>query len=98
MLRKLAAYERQNQLDRALQEVGRIERTLFMPDWLKSPALRRRCQAGFNKSAQRHQLTGAICPFRQGQMADRTREAQQFRGSGLNLIIAENRDPKIGAP
>src|SRR5208337_397295 len=30
MLRKLAAYERQNQLDLALQELGRIERTLFI--------------------------------------------------------------------
>jgi len=29
MLRKLAAYERQNHLDLALQELGRIERTLF---------------------------------------------------------------------
>ncbi len=46
MLRKLAAYERQNQLDLALREIGRVERTLFMLDWLESPALRRRCQAG----------------------------------------------------
>jgi len=42
MLRKLAAYRRQNQLDLALQELGRIERTLFMLDWLESPELRRR--------------------------------------------------------
>ncbi len=43
MLRKLAAYERQNQLDLALQEIGKIERTLFMLDWLENPSLRRRC-------------------------------------------------------
>jgi len=30
MLKKLAAYERQNQLDLALAEVGRICRTLFI--------------------------------------------------------------------
>lgn len=88
ILRKLAAYERQNQLDLALQEIGRVERTLFMLDWLESPALRRRCQAGLNKSEQRHQLTGAICTFKQGRIADRTYEAQQFRASGLNLVIA----------
>lgn len=88
MLRKLAAYERQNQLDLALREVGRVERTLFMLDWLESPALRRRCQAGLNKSEQRHFLTQAICTFKQGRIADRTHEAQQFRASGLNLIIA----------
>ena len=57
MLKKLAAYERQNQLDLALQEIGRIERTLFMLDWLESPGLRRRCHAGLNKGEQRHALT-----------------------------------------
>ena len=57
MLRKLAAYERQNQIDIALQEIGKVERTLFMLDWLESPELRRRCQAGLNKSEQRHLLT-----------------------------------------
>ena len=71
-----------------LQEIGRVERTLFMLDWLESPALRRRCQAGLNESEQRHQLTGAICTFKQGGIADRTYEAQQFRASGLNLVIA----------
>ena len=88
MLRKLAAYERQNQLDLALREIGRVERTIFMLDWLESPAVRRRCQAGLNKSEQRHFLTQAICTFKQGRIADRTHEAQQFRASGLNLVIA----------
>ena len=88
MLRKLAAYERQNQIDIALQEIGKVERTLFMLDWLESLKLRRRCQAGLNKSEQRHVLTQAICTFRQGRMIDRTHEALQYRASGLNLVIA----------
>ena len=61
-----AYYERQNQLDVALQEIGKIERTLFMLDWLENPELRRRCRAGLNKSEQRHALTQAISTFRQG--------------------------------
>jgi TnpA family transposase len=85
MLRRLAAYQRQNQLDLALQELGRVERTLFMLDWLESPELRQRCQAGLNKSEQRHALAQVICTFKQGRIADRGREAQQFRASGLNL-------------
>ena len=88
MLRKLAAYERQNQLDLALREIGCIERTILMLDWLESPALRRRGQAGLNKSEQRHFLMQAICSFKQGRIADRTHEAQQFRDSGLYLVIA----------
>src|SRR3546814_10767493 len=69
MLRKLAAYERQNQLDVALQEIGKIERTLFMLDWLKNPDLRRRCHAGLNNSEQRHAQIGRascrerVCPY-----------------------------------
>jgi TnpA family transposase len=43
MLKRLAAYQRQNQLDLALQELGLIERTLFMLDWLESPQLRQLC-------------------------------------------------------
>jgi TnpA family transposase len=88
MLKKLAAYRRQNHLDLALQELGRIERSLFMIDWLESPELRRRCHAGLNKSEQRHFLAQEICTFNQGRIADRGSEAQQFRASGLNLVIA----------
>ena len=88
MLRKLAAYDRQNQLDRALQELGRIERTLFMIDWLESPDLRRQCQIGLNKGEQRHALAQAICTFKQGRIADQSPAAQLYRASGLNLLIA----------
>ena len=88
MLKRLAAFQRQNQLDLALQELGRVERTLFMLDWLESPELRQRCQAGLNKSEQRHALAQVICTFKQGRIADRGQEAQQFRASGLNLVIA----------
>lgn len=88
MLRKIAAYERPNQLDVALQEIGKIERTLFMLDWLENPKLRRRCHAGLNNSEQRHVLTQAIYTFRQGRIIDRSHEAQQYWASGLVLVIA----------
>lgn len=88
MLSKLAAYERQNQVDVALQQIGKVERTLFMLGWLESAERRRRCQAGLNKSEQRHVLTQAICTFRQGRIVDRTHEALQYRAPGLNLVIA----------
>lgn len=61
---------------------------LFMLDWLENPELRRRCHAGLNKSEQRHFLAQVICTLKQGRIADRNAEAQQFRASGLNLVIA----------
>jgi TnpA family transposase len=50
MLRKLGSYPRQNGLAVALRELGRIERTLFILDWLQSVELRRRVHAGLNKA------------------------------------------------
>ena len=46
LLRRLAAYPRQNALARALREIGCLERTLFILDWISDPALRRRSNAG----------------------------------------------------
>jgi TnpA family transposase len=39
ILRKLAAYPRQNGLALALRELGKLERTLFTLDWLQDPEL-----------------------------------------------------------
>ncbi len=88
ILKKLSAFPRQNQLDFALSELGRLERTLFMLDWLESPELRRRCHAGLNKGESRHALDQAIFLHKQGRFADRTLENQSYRASGLNLVTA----------
>ena len=37
MLKRLGAYPRQNGLALALREIGRIERTLYILDWLEQP-------------------------------------------------------------
>jgi TnpA family transposase len=37
-----ASFHRQNALARALREIGCLERTLFILDWISDPALRRR--------------------------------------------------------
>ena len=54
ILRKLAAYPRQNEMAAALREVGRIERSLFMIDWTTDPDMRRRTQVGLNKGEAHH--------------------------------------------
>ena len=88
MLRKLGAYRQQNRLHLALGEIGRIERTLFMIDWLEDPALRRRCQGGLNEGEARHSLADAVFAHSQGRIHDRRPEAQQNRAAALNLVIA----------
>ena len=88
MLRRLSAYPRQNGLALALREVGRIERSIFMLDWLRDLDLRRRTQAGLNKGEAHHALKNALRIGRQGEIRDRTSEGQHFRMAGLNLLAA----------
>jgi hypothetical protein len=92
MLRKLAAYRRQNQLDLALQELGRIERTLFIStvsnarncaDAAMPGSIRASSVISSRMSSAPSSKTG-----KQDRIADPSAEAQQFRASGLNLVIA----------
>ncbi len=88
ILRKLGGYPRQNGLALALRELGRIERTLFILDWLQSVELRRRVNAGLNKGEARNALARAVFFNRLGEIRDRSFEQQRYRASGLNLVTA----------
>ena len=88
MLRKLGSYPRQNGLAVALRKLGRIERTLFILDWLQSVELRRRVHAGLNKGEARNSLASAVFFDRLSEIRDRSFEQQRYRASGLNLITA----------
>ena len=88
ILSKLGSYPRQNGLALALRELGRIERTLFMLEWLQNPALRRRVNAGLNKGEAKNALARAVFFNRWGELRDRSFENQRYRASGLNLAVA----------
>ncbi|MFT7596869.1 MAG: TnpA family transposase [Paracoccaceae bacterium] len=88
ILRKLGAYRQQNRLYLALGEIGRIERTLFMLNWIENADLRKECQAGLNKGEARHSLARAVFAHAQGRIHDRSDVAQQKRAMALNLVIA----------
>lgn len=88
LLRKLGAYPRQNHLALALREIGRVERTLFMLDWMRDPSLRRRVHHGLTKGEARNSLARAVFFHRLGEIRDRSFENQSHRASGLNLVVA----------
>jgi hypothetical protein len=88
LLRKLGSYPRQNGLALALRELGRLERSLFMLQWLQDTDLRRRVQVGLNKGEARNGLARAVFFHRQGELRDRSFENQSHRASGLNLLCA----------
>ena len=88
LLRKFASYPRQHELALALREIGRIERTLFIVNWLLDADMQRRAQIGLNKGEAHHALKNALRIGRQGEIRDRTSEGQHYRMAGLNLLAA----------
>jgi len=88
LLKKFASYPRQHELALALREIGRIERTLFIIEWLLDADMQRRAQIGLNKGEAHHALKNALRVGRQGEIRDRTAEGQHYRIAGLNLLVA----------
>ena len=88
LLRKFAAYPRQHELAVALREIGRVERTLFIVDWLLDADMQRRANTGLNKGEAHHALKNALRIGRQVEIRDRSSEAQHYRMAGLNLLAA----------
>ncbi len=88
LLKKFAACPRQHELAVALREIGRIERTIFIIEWLLDADMQRRAQVGLNKGEAHHALKNALRIGRQGEIRDRTAEAQHYRMAGLNLLAA----------
>ncbi len=88
VLKKLAALPKTNVLSRALREIGRIERSLFMIEWYSDPALRSRCRVGLNKGEAGNKLTRAVFFHERGEIRDGSFESQAFRASALNLVVS----------
>lgn len=88
LLRKFAAHPRQHDLAIAFREIGRVERTLFIIDWLLDADMQRRAQIGLNKGEAHHALKTALRIGQQGEIRDRTSEGQHYRMAGLNLLVA----------
>jgi TnpA family transposase len=87
LLAKLSAFPRQNVLALALRDIGRINRSIFLPQWWKNTQMRRNAAAGLNKSEAQNTLARALFFNRLGELRDRTFDSQFYRGSGPNLLI-----------
>ena len=88
LMRKLAAYPRQNQIARALNEIGQLEKTVFILEYLGDPALRRRVQRGLNQSEAVNSIARALFSGQRGELRDRLFQDQVHRASCLHLLIA----------
>jgi len=71
IMRKLAAYPRQNQVARALNEIGQLEKTVFIVELLLDPLLRRRQERGLNDGEAVNSAGRAIFVGQRGEFRDR---------------------------
>lgn len=88
LMRKLAAYPRQNQVAKGLTELGKLERTVFLLEYFRDEALRRRILIGLNKGEALHALAHQLFFGRLGELRDRALEDQIHRASCLHLLMA----------
>jgi TnpA family transposase len=84
---KLQAMQRQNPLQQAIQELGRIAKTWHILEYIDDEQLRRRVLVGLNKGETLHSMARAVSFGRQGRFADRGYEAQLNRASALSLVL-----------
>lgn len=84
---KLGSYARKNSLSMALREMGRIEKTIFILDYISSEALRRRIPKGLNKGEAANALARALFFGKRGEFYERDIRDQLQRASTLNILI-----------
>jgi TnpA family transposase len=84
---KLGSYARQNRVAKALREMGRIEKTIFILDYITNEAMRRRIQKGLNKGEAMNALARAIFFAKYGEFREKALHDQLQRASALNIII-----------
>ena len=87
ILSKLGSYSRQNSLAKALQEMGRIEKTIFILRYATDNVLRRRILVGLNKGEAMNGLARAVFFGKQGELRERDLQDQLQRASALNILI-----------
>ncbi|WP_337020223.1 transposase, partial [Oceanobacillus massiliensis] len=84
---KLGSYARQNKVATALREIGRIEKTIFILDYITNETLRRRIHRGLNKGEAMNGLARALFFGKRGEFRERGIQDQLQRASALNILI-----------
>ena len=86
LVQKLQAYPQQNALARALQEYGRLARTLHIIQWYAYPEERRRFLRQLNKGEALHDLRAFLMVANKGQLRQSRGEALTHQALCLNLV------------
>ena len=86
LIRSLLKSERPSGLAKAIIELGRINKTLYLLNYIDNEEYRRRILTQLNRGEGRHSVARAICHGRRGEIRKRYREGQEDQLSALGLV------------
>jgi TnpA family transposase len=87
LIRTLQTKDRPTRLARALEEVGRLVKTLYLLRYIKDEAYRRRILVQLNRGEGRHQLARVVFHGKRGELRQRYREGQEDQLGALGLVV-----------
>ena len=87
LMRTLQTHDRPTRLARALEELGRIVKTLYLLTYIDDEAYRRRILNQLNRGEGRHQLARVVFHGKRGELRQRYREGQEDQLGALGLVV-----------
>ncbi len=87
LVSKLHWLKRRSGVHKGIQELGRLQKTLFILNYISDEAYRRRIQRTLNKGEALHSLARELFFGQQGLFRERDYEAQLNRATCLSLLI-----------
>jgi TnpA family transposase len=87
LLRSLLRSKRPSALTRAIEEVGRLAKTLYLLSYIDDEAYRRRILTQLNRGEGRHRLARRIFHGQRGEVRQRYREGQEDQLGALGLVM-----------
>jgi len=86
LIRSLLKSERPSSLAQAIIEAGRINKTLYLLNYVDDEDYRRRILTQLNRGESRHAVARAICHGQRGEIRKRYREGQEDQLGALGLV------------
>jgi TnpA family transposase len=86
LIRSLLKSERPTSLALAIMEAGRINKTVYLLNFVSDESYRRRILTQLNRTEKRHALARVICHGRLGEIRRRYREGQEDQLGALGLV------------
>lgn len=87
LVRALHAGSKQSELAKAIAEVGRIAKSLFLLSYVDDEAYRRRVLVQLNRHEKRHNVARELFHGDRGQVRKRYREGQEDQLGALGLVL-----------